>query len=302
MRSAEKTVCSRGLAFGRENERKSERIKAKQYPPSPPVLLDERSVHSPPSFSFSDPFLLHRYDFKHSARIACPAMAEPFETGHHAKLEPVRTHESGSANGEPLSRQMTISISPEQYERLFFQPTPARGDLAKRLGNPTLLGLCGFLIPFQTTMFCCLGWQGASVPSTVAISGTYYFLGGIAMNVAGICEFILGNTYPFAVFVVFGCHWCNLAFSTDPAHNLGSAFGEAGAASIAFQSGTGFYNVTMSVYTISRTRQISFAALPLPSKPKQHCLRKNRVLFYLFICSFSFLNNYEDADAFVTGP
>ncbi|KAJ9621877.1 hypothetical protein H2203_006757 [Taxawa tesnikishii (nom. ined.)] len=174
-------------------------------------------------------------------------MAEPFETGHHAKLEPVRTHESGSANGEPLSRQMTISISPEQYERLFFQPTPARGDLAKRLGNPTLLGLCGFLIPFQTTMFCCLGWQGASVPSTVAISGTYYFLGGIAMNVAGICEFILGNTYPFAVFVVFGCHWCNLAFSTDPAHNLGSAFGEAGAASIAFQSGTGFYNVTMTL-------------------------------------------------------
>jgi len=34
----------------------------------------------------------------------------------------------------PLSRQMTIQISPEQYERLFFQPTPARGDLAKRVG------------------------------------------------------------------------------------------------------------------------------------------------------------------------
>lgn len=34
----------------------------------------------------------------------------------------------------PLSRQMTLQISPEQYERLFFQPTPARGDLAKRVG------------------------------------------------------------------------------------------------------------------------------------------------------------------------
>lgn len=38
-------------------------------------------------------------------------------------------------NGEGgLSRQMTVQLSPEQYERLFFQPTPPRGDLAKRLG------------------------------------------------------------------------------------------------------------------------------------------------------------------------
>lgn len=34
-----------------------------------------------------------------------------------------------------LSRQMTVQLSPEQYQRLFFQPTPAKGDLAKRLGT-----------------------------------------------------------------------------------------------------------------------------------------------------------------------
>ena len=65
--------------------------------------------------------------------------------------------------GEPLSRQMTVAITPEQYERLFFQPTPARGDLSKRLGNPTLLGLLGFLIPYQSTIFCLLGWQNTSL-------------------------------------------------------------------------------------------------------------------------------------------
>jgi len=65
--------------------------------------------------------------------------------------------------GEPLSRQMTVAITPEQYERLFFQPTPARGDLAKRLGNPTLLGLLGFLIPYQATIFCLLGWQNTGL-------------------------------------------------------------------------------------------------------------------------------------------
>jgi hypothetical protein len=38
-------------------------------------------------------------------------------------------------NGSPLSRQVTVALSPEQYERLFFQPSaPRRGDLAKRFG------------------------------------------------------------------------------------------------------------------------------------------------------------------------
>lgn len=37
-------------------------------------------------------------------------------------------------NEAPLSRQVTVTLAPEDYERLFFQPSPARGDLAKRLG------------------------------------------------------------------------------------------------------------------------------------------------------------------------
>lgn len=44
----------------------------------------------------------------------------------------VKNH-AGSDN--PLSRQVTVQMSPEQYEKLFFQPTPARGDLARRLGT-----------------------------------------------------------------------------------------------------------------------------------------------------------------------
>jgi hypothetical protein len=37
--------------------------------------------------------------------------------------------------GTDLSRQVTVALSPEQYERLFFQPSaPKRGDLAKRFG------------------------------------------------------------------------------------------------------------------------------------------------------------------------
>lgn len=103
--------------------------------------------------------------------------------------------EYNTGNGEALSRQVTVSMSPEQYERLFFQPTgPARGDLAKRFANPTLLGLVGFLIPYTSTILILLGFGGASPPaSLIGLSGDYYFLGSIAMNLAAVGEFILGN-------------------------------------------------------------------------------------------------------------
>ena len=79
-------------------------------------------------------------------------------------------------DGNPLSRQVTYSLSQEQYERLFFQPSQAKGDLAKRLGNPTLLGLCGFLIPFTTTVMSVMQWRGTNSTSLVGFSGSFYFV------------------------------------------------------------------------------------------------------------------------------
>lgn len=119
-------------------------------------------------------------------------------------------HHAGNNDGTQLSRQMTVSLTPDQYERLFFQPTAAKGDLSKRLGNPTLLGLLGFLVPFTTTMFCLLEFQGGSVASLASICGSWYFFGGIAMVLAGICEFILGNTFPFVVFTIYGMFHCSI--------------------------------------------------------------------------------------------
>ncbi|TKA80413.1 hypothetical protein B0A49_01190 [Cryomyces minteri] len=152
-----------------------------------------------------------------------------------------------SSSAADLSRQVTVQMSPEQYERLFFQPTPAKGDLAKRLGNPTLLGVCGFLVPFCTTMMCLLQWRGTGPASLTGISGSYYFFGGIAMNVAALCEFILGNTFPFALFMIYGVHWINLGYMQDPLHNIAGAYGAKGAESIGFNAGNGMYNVVMTL-------------------------------------------------------
>jgi len=160
----------------------------------------------------------------------------------------------GNSDGAPLSRQVTVQLSPEQYERLFFQPSaPRRGDLAKRFANPTLLGLLGFLIPYTSTILTLCQLSGAVPPTTlIGLSGDYYFLGAIAMNIAGICEFILGNTFPFAVFTIYGCHWGSLAYTQDPIHNTTAPFAQlGGAAGAAYNSSQAFHNVTMCLVSFA---------------------------------------------------
>lgn len=153
-------------------------------------------------------------------------------------------------NGAPLSRQMTVALTPEQYEKLFFQPSAPRGDLAKRLANPTLFGLLGFLIPYTSTILCLCGFQGAVAPtSLIGLSADYYFLGAIAMNLAGIAEFVLGNTFPCAVFIIYGCHWGSLAYNQDPFHPSAAGFSTelGGAEGAAYNASQGMHNVTMTL-------------------------------------------------------
>lgn len=112
------------------------------------------------------------------------------------KIDHQMVENTTGTDGSPLGRSVTVTLSPEQYERAFFQPSaPRHGDAAKRFANPTLLGLMGFLIPYTSTVLILLGLRGAVPPYSLAgLSGDYYFLGAIAMNLAGLAEFILGNS------------------------------------------------------------------------------------------------------------
>lgn len=173
-------------------------------------------------------------------------------TDHHKIDHEMKEHNGHNivGNGAELSRQVTVQLSPEQYERLFFQPSaPRRGDLAKRFANPTLLGLIGFLIPYTSTIFTLCGFQSAVAPQTlIGLSGDYYFFGCIAMVLAGVAEFVLGNTFPMAVFIIYGAHWGSLAYTQDPIHDTTSPFSELGGATgAAYNSSQGFHNVSMAL-------------------------------------------------------
>lgn len=69
-----------------------------------------------------------------------------------------------------------------------------------------------------------MGWSGSNTSSTVVLScvklfshcailtltshktssGSCFYIGGVGLYLAGIFEFILGNTFPFIVFCTFG--------------------------------------------------------------------------------------------------
>jgi succinate-acetate transporter protein len=85
-----------------------------------------------------------------------------------------------------------------------------------------------------------------------AISPVFYFFGGIAMNIAGIAEFILGNTFPFVAFVIYGTHWVVLAYTSDPTNAIITSYANAaddnfGLLSQDFNAGQGNYNLVMAL-------------------------------------------------------
>jgi succinate-acetate transporter protein len=70
------------------------------------------------------------------------------------------------------------------------------------------------------------------------------------MNIAGIAEFILGNTFPMVVFIIYGSHWVNLGYLSDPAHAIVASYtaGDVpGALAQGYNAGQGNYNVVMAI-------------------------------------------------------
>ncbi|OQV11304.1 hypothetical protein CLAIMM_15160 [Cladophialophora immunda] len=115
----------------------------------------------------------------------------------------------------------TITLSPEQFERLYLNPLK-RGEhsLMKKLANPTPLALASFVVTTTPFSIALMGWGGAG-GNGIALTGAIVFLGGTMLAISGLLEFILGNTFSFVVFSSFGAFWLAFGFTLAPALNVG---------------------------------------------------------------------------------
>jgi succinate-acetate transporter protein len=147
-----------------------------------------------------------------------------------------------------------IQLTNAQYERLFFQPGAPRalgGPASARWqpGNPTAFAIISYLLSLTPTVCMLAQWDGAAPTSFPTIVGVFYLIGGLGMTIGAVCEWIMGNTFPFVVFGSFGGFWFSLGVLFDPSKGIPSAFPE-GANDPTFNHGLQFYFTFWAVLCI----------------------------------------------------
>lgn len=174
--------------------------------------------------------------------------------GHDAELGHATTGQSQVplTGGGPIGRQISVTLTPEQFEQLYLQPggVGGKGDLSKRFGNPTPLGIAGFLLSLTPVSFYLMQFGSSSAASVTSIAGSLYILGGVCMILSGLLEWVLGNTFPFVVFVTFGGFWIWFAILNDPSVGIAGAYGATaaeGQTNPAFNDGIAIYLVCWGV-------------------------------------------------------
>ncbi|PHH85877.1 hypothetical protein CDD83_11043 [Cordyceps sp. RAO-2017] len=110
----------------------------------------------------------------------------------------------------------SVSMSPELFEKLYLSPkNHIKGELRQTFGNPSPIGLAGFLICLTPLSMDLMGWRGAGGNGAASI-GSFFFQGGFLMNLGCILEWVLGNTFPAVVFGVYGTFWLAHGATLNP--------------------------------------------------------------------------------------
>jgi len=152
-------------------------------------------------------------------------------------------------SGGGAAHQVAVQLTPEQFERLYLQPSSSArvGDATRRFGNPTPLGLCAFLLCLTSFAVDAMGLRGGDLTSGLTILGAYYSLGGFILFTCAILEWVLGNTFPFVVFGVFSGFWISFAMLLQPSLGIQAAFGGNGTVPRDYYSGVAIYLVMWGI-------------------------------------------------------
>ncbi|USW59471.1 Putative acetate transporter GPR1/FUN34/SatP family [Septoria linicola] len=169
------------------------------------------------------------------------------------------------------------SITDEQFERLFLSPRNVKASPLKGFANPTPLAIMGFSVGLTPLSAALLGWRGAGGAAQSSVGATIWF-GGLLLWLAGLGEFILGNTFPFLVFMGYGAHFLTFGTTFMPMFNAVSAYtsgnpyiGEMNQEqTAAFANSYGFYPLSLGI--------LSFIFLLCS-------LRTNLIFFLIFVAA-----------------
>ncbi|CAK4034247.1 related to GPR1 and Fun34p [Lecanosticta acicola] len=181
---------------------------------------------------------------------------------------------------EKIRTAGSVSIPPELFEKLYLSPeNKVKGDLRKTFGNPTPIGLTGFLLCVTPLACFLMNWRGTRPGNGAADIPVYLFFGGILLNVAGVMEWILGNTYISVVFMSYGCFCLSYGGVLQPFYGAYAAYApdpvnapQEGAMQPGFLNSFAFFLLFMGLLSLVflvcsiRTNLVFFLILsPLPA-------------------------------------
>ncbi|KAJ5099221.1 GPR1/FUN34/YaaH-class plasma membrane protein [Penicillium argentinense] len=158
----------------------------------------------------------------------------------------------------------SVTLSAEQFERLYLNPMMHRQSaLTKNLGNPTPLGLGGFVLTTTPVSCCLMAWRGAG-GAGAAFTGVLILFGGVLLVLSSILEFVIGNTFSSVVFGHLGAFCLAFGASMTPAFNAAAPYSPSTSDTIAGLHSPGFVNtfaffflfmaLLMFIYTICASR------------------------------------------------
>ncbi|KUI56671.1 Protein alcS [Cytospora mali] len=149
-----------------------------------------------------------------------------------------------------------VSISAELFEKLYLAPkTEVSGELRRTFGNPTPIGLVGFLIALTPLACDLMQWRGAGGSGATGIP-QFFFFGGLLQFTAGLLEWVLGNTFPAAIFCTYAAFFLSFGSTLNPSFAAFSSFAPAGEdastglTTQAFNAGFGFFLVFMGLLSL----------------------------------------------------
>lgn len=177
-------------------------------------------------------------------------------------------HEVDLEEGQALSghRPVSIMLTPDQFkafEKAYLDPGAAATRNAQRrsLGNPTALGIASLLLTLMPLAVNLLGWGPNSPAGNLTLVGSLIFISGIGLEIAGLLEFVLGNSFIFLVFCTLGGFTLALGATLDPQFLIvqtlttappgtpaAAAAAAAAAGLTAYQSGLAIFLISWGVF------------------------------------------------------